>query len=445
VLRLITLGRLQLIRDGPRSEPIHVQPKRLALLAYLALAARDGFQHRDILLALFWPSSSQHQARRCLRQALFHLRNALGDGVIVSAGKEEIALAADRVWCDAAAVERAVRARRWREARSLYQGDFLPGVFVDDCSSDLEEWVQRKRVHLRAQVTAAAWALVEEELREGRPEAALETARRARALSPDDEHGLRRHMTVLGQLGDRAAALGAYTEFARRLRQEFDAEPSWDTRQLCLALRHDHRPAEAPGCHPAFPSRSKARELHSGATLRGHRRERTRGSAWAAGIGFLVALALAASAHDGGWPRHSPPPARRHLVLAEFTNHTHDSLLGAAVTEALRADLSQIAEVRIDGAQTNPMLPAAPIAGIEELAVVAGDVAALGPGYSVSARLLSAQNGRVLAVLRENAVDSNQLLRAVDRLSRRLRASVTDSLAPALEGPRQRQLSKSDQ
>ena len=71
MLRLITLGRLLLLRDGPPSEALHLQPKRLALLAYLALAARDGYHQRDTLLALFWPRADREHARRCLRRRCF--------------------------------------------------------------------------------------------------------------------------------------------------------------------------------------------------------------------------------------------------------------------------------------------------------------------------------------------------------------------------------------
>jgi hypothetical protein len=67
------------------------------------------------------------------------------------------------------------------------------------------------------------------------------------------------------------------------------------------------------------------------------------------------------------------------------------------------------------------------------LAVVTGDVAALGPGFMVSVRLLSPGNGRVLAVLREDAADSKVLLRTVERLSRRLKGDVIESLAPYAE------------
>ena len=128
MVRLITLGRLQLLRDGHPSEPIHLQPKRLALLAFLALEAGDGCQQRDTLLALFWPRADRARARRCLRQTLFHLRNELGDGVILNRGRDGVALASSRIWCDAVAVEQALRAHRRREALQLYAGDFLPGT-----------------------------------------------------------------------------------------------------------------------------------------------------------------------------------------------------------------------------------------------------------------------------------------------------------------------------
>ena len=141
MLRLITLGRLLLLRNGPPSEPIHLQPKRLGLLAYLALTARDGYQQRDTLLALFWPRADREHARRCLRQALFHLRNELGDGVLVNRGRDGIALATNRLWCDAAAVDAAIHEHRKAEAIELYTGEFLPGFFVDRDGLELEEWV----------------------------------------------------------------------------------------------------------------------------------------------------------------------------------------------------------------------------------------------------------------------------------------------------------------
>ncbi len=66
------------------------QPKRLALLAYLALQPRGRFVRRDSLVGLFWPELDQEHARAALRRALHFLRRALGDECIESRGDEEV-------------------------------------------------------------------------------------------------------------------------------------------------------------------------------------------------------------------------------------------------------------------------------------------------------------------------------------------------------------------
>ena len=66
-----TLGTTDLRRDGKEISTVLAQPKRLALLAYLASARPRGFHSRDSVLALFWPDADAERARNSLRQALF--------------------------------------------------------------------------------------------------------------------------------------------------------------------------------------------------------------------------------------------------------------------------------------------------------------------------------------------------------------------------------------
>jgi hypothetical protein len=61
---------------------------------------------------------------------------------------------------------------------------------------------------------------------------------------------------------------------------------------------------------------------------------------------------------------------------------------------------------------------------------VTGDVAPLGSGYAVSARLVAAGSGRVLGVVQEEASDTTVLLPMVQRLSQRLRGDLQRSLEP---------------
>ena len=69
------------IRDagGSERDALLRQPKRVALFSYLAAAVPRGFHRRDTLTGLFWPESTQDQARNALSQALHVLRTELGD------------------------------------------------------------------------------------------------------------------------------------------------------------------------------------------------------------------------------------------------------------------------------------------------------------------------------------------------------------------------------
>ena len=61
-------------------------------------------------------------------------------------------------------------------------------------------------------------------------------------------------------------------------------------------------------------------------------------------------------------------------------------------------------------------------------AVVTGEIATLGSGYVLSVRLLSAKDGATLLAERETANDASGLIPAVDRLSRKLREGIGESL-----------------
>jgi serine/threonine-protein kinase len=102
MIHLRTLGGVDLSDSaGGDMRPVLAQPKRLALLVYLALAEASGFRRRDKTVALFWPELDDEHARGSLRQALSFLRRALGEGVIVTRGDEEIGVSRGALDCDA--------------------------------------------------------------------------------------------------------------------------------------------------------------------------------------------------------------------------------------------------------------------------------------------------------------------------------------------------------
>ena len=140
---------------------------------------------------------------------------------------------------------------------------------------------------------------------------------------------------------------------------------------------------------------------------------------------------------------------REPLVLADFENRSADSTLGPSLTEAFRVDLSQSPTVRLlDASAIADALQRMERAGgaafpaplARELAeregikgVVMGQIDPVGKGYVLSASLVSAGDGKVLTAVRETAQGDGELLGAIDRLSKKLRERVGESLVSIRE------------
>jgi serine/threonine-protein kinase len=237
VFQLRILGALQLrSSDGRDVDAIVRQSKRAALLAYLAMARPRGPQRRDKLVALFWPESDELHARAALNQALYVLRTALGEDAIPSRGDDTVALDGGIVWCDALAFEDALANGRPAEALALYQGDLLDGFFVSD-APEFEHWLDAERERARQSASDGAWRLAAECATHGDEVEAARWAKRAASFHPSDEATVRRLMSFLHKLGDRTAAVRAYEAFAWRLSEEYELEPSTETRALVAEIR----------------------------------------------------------------------------------------------------------------------------------------------------------------------------------------------------------------
>lgn len=227
-----TLGTLDL-RDPANGDLASILARRklVALLGYLLLARPNGFQQRDTLVAVFWPESGQTKARRALNQALYELRRALGDDVIVSRGVEEVGLDGQRVWCDGVAFEDAVGRGDRALALDLYQGDLLVGLVLPGCDS-FETWLEERREDLRYRALRAAWRHARDLAAAGNRVESVYWLRRALRWEPYEEGILQELLGHLLALGDRTGALREYTAFAGRLRQELEVEPASATQAL---------------------------------------------------------------------------------------------------------------------------------------------------------------------------------------------------------------------
>lgn len=235
---LRVLGHTEL--SGPNAEAIDAltrQPKRLALLAYLALTTVDGFRRRDHVISLFWPELDQTQARTYLRKAIYGIRESLGDDVFVTRGEDEIRVDHAVVWCDAVALQQRARDAQWPDALGLYRGDLLDGLYPDSVAPEFQEWLDAQRRSLRELAARAAWETARIEEERGDRGAAVAMARRARELDPDNEEGVRRLMELLDRRGDRGGALKVYAEWQARLLEDYGVEPAPETRKLANRVR----------------------------------------------------------------------------------------------------------------------------------------------------------------------------------------------------------------
>jgi DNA-binding SARP family transcriptional activator/TolB-like protein/Tfp pilus assembly protein PilF len=239
VVELHLLGPAQLAgSNGQDSATLTRQPKRMALLAYLAVAKPRGFHRRDKLVALFWPELDEPHARNSLSQALHVIRAALGDDAVQTRGDEEVGLNAGALTADVWQFEAALRNGESQDALRLYKGDLLDGLIISS-APEFERWLDGERAHFRQVASAAGWKLAQSKADSREPMEAARLARWAAGLLLPDETQLRHLMRFLHGLGDRSAAVRAYEEFTRRLASEYDLQPSAESQALASDIRRD--------------------------------------------------------------------------------------------------------------------------------------------------------------------------------------------------------------
>lgn len=212
------------------------QSKAVALLAYLLLAQSGLRQRRDRLAGLLWPTLDQAHARSALRKTVHIVRSVLGAEAILSFGDEELIIGPAAPSCDAVEFATAIEAGLLGRALELYRGDLMPGFHLPECG-EFDRWLEETRAAALERVVAAAWALAREAEEHQHLTDAGGWARVAARRAWTDERVLRRALTLLDRIGDRAGAISLFDGFARRLKSELDIEPSAETVALMARLR----------------------------------------------------------------------------------------------------------------------------------------------------------------------------------------------------------------
>lgn len=233
-LRVRLLGDFRL-RRGDELAAVVSSPRLQSLLAYLVLH-RDTPQLRQHLAFLFWPDSSEAQARNNLRQLVHELRRILpAVDRLLSTDAHAIGWRPDVTFhLDVAAFENALavadtadraedqRATLERAAR-LYRGDLLPTCY--------DEWIVPERERLRQHYYQALVRLIDYLETQRDYPAAIGYAQRLLQVDPLDEDPYRRLMRLLALNQDRTGALRVYQRCVATLQRELGVEPGEQTRQ----------------------------------------------------------------------------------------------------------------------------------------------------------------------------------------------------------------------
>jgi len=355
-LRLRTLGALDLqAPDGSELRSVLAQPRRVALLVYLALATPRGPHRRDQLLALFWPDQDQVHARNALSQAVYFLRNALGTDVVVSRTADELGLDMSRVWCDAIAFDEAVDARRYLDAIELYRGELLAGFHVAGAGAEFAEWMDTTRAMYARRYETALKLVAADSEAAGDLAGAVAWRRRVAAHDPLNSDAALQLMRALAAAGDPGAAIRHARVHETLLREELDAPPDARITQLVKTLqappattvgppaqaRSQAHPAPAvlPAAGPLSPAATPA--ISSTAPESAKRRRRIRWR-YAGGVGLGLAgaaLGMFAFAHKRAPDLTSSCVAV--IPLANYSGERSQDDLADAVTDALITELAR--------------------------------------------------------------------------------------------------------
>jgi DNA-binding SARP family transcriptional activator len=248
LLQIQLLGKFRLTYNG---EPVTTMnsPRLQSLLAYLVLN-RDTALPRQHLAFLFWPDSTESQARTNLRKLLYQLRQALpeADSFLQSDAQTIQWSAGASFALDVIELQGFLNQTKDQTAdqepliklTDLYTGELLP-----DCYDD---WIYPVRQLLHKTVIKALQRLVDLFEAQQAYESALRYAQRLLALDPLEEGTYQSLMRLHTRNGDRTAALQVYQACVKVLQQEFGVEPNSETQatykqalQSGYGLRGDSR------------------------------------------------------------------------------------------------------------------------------------------------------------------------------------------------------------
>ncbi len=213
--------------------------KQMALFTFL-LRRRGEAQPRDRLVELLWSEDPVSRARHSLSQSASLINKMLGVEAITVPAKDELLLSPGAVWTDVDEFERCAAQHRQRDARALWRGNLLEGIWVRNAPT-FEHWLEVERRRLQETMRRALHELLGSTRTEGDWEQMRSVAESLLELDPLDEAAMLAELVALTLLGDRTLALRRYSAYEARLHAELGAEPGPEMRAWAQRQRSGSR------------------------------------------------------------------------------------------------------------------------------------------------------------------------------------------------------------
>ena len=233
MLQIQLLGQFDIRADGKRVS-IASRPAQ-SLFAFLILTA--GTTHRrEKLAGMFWPDTSDENARKNLRQELWRIRKALAG----QQSSENDYLLADEItlgfnrnaeyWLDVSQLERPdLDLPALLSNLSAYTGELLPGFY--------EDWIALERERIQSVFEARMTQLLDQLITAERWIAVPEWSERWLSFGNTPEFAYRALMLASGVRGDITKVASIYQRCTNELLEHIGVEPSAETRALYDGLR----------------------------------------------------------------------------------------------------------------------------------------------------------------------------------------------------------------
>lgn len=179
---------------------------------------------RDEAVSIFWADCDETNARKNLRDALYHIKKILGSEVIQLDGNTFISLNQSiRIRIDIDQAE--------GDILNHYKGEFLNYFYIKNCL-EFENWMDDYRRAQRERYLTAAEKEAERAVRDRNPAEAIRFAGKLIEIYHLDESFYRKIIAFLVEEGEYSAAVTLYQKLSQALKQDLEIEPEDETKAL---------------------------------------------------------------------------------------------------------------------------------------------------------------------------------------------------------------------